>query len=227
MLLMNVLTLTVLIFYILYINYLRPGGCGPPVMTKTNLSDIYHFSCEQEFYQMFLLTMDCQPSQIGQMAFDSLQDKATEIFIQGLSPLCGDFVMGFSPQGGYGLMNYSYENKPLIRKKLRDCLRQLEAKKSLYGNLAFTIALDKPITSSLEISNAVERVRGIAAERLMEGAGRLLEPTVAVITEADLIAEDINKLFIICKTLFSCLKTGFCFYILFFYNLSLILLFIF
>lgn len=148
---------------------------NPPHLTKELLRDTYHFQMRGDTYQVFLLKIDCDIRKMSGSPYELLQGKATEIFEKGLSDVCPEYHMYFQDYTGYGILNYETEQKAEVRKNLRTCLNLLDAQKSLYGPVEFSLALGMAVTDCEKLADSLEEAKEAVLERLLEGPGRLLE----------------------------------------------------
>lgn len=81
----------------------------------------------------------------------------------------------FKDYTGYGLLNYASGKTSNIRKKFRDCLNQMEAKKRIYGMTEFSMAIGGEVRDPQELKQSLKNAKEAIKERLLEGTGRLLE----------------------------------------------------
>ena len=148
---------------------------APPCLSEEMLRDTYHFRTQGGIYQVFLLKIDCDIRKMGGSPYEILQEKAREILENGLSGVCQEYHLYFQDYTGYGILNYESGKKSEVRRRLRDCLNLLEAKKNLYGAVEFSLALGTAVKDCGRLSESLEEARGAVMERLVEGPGRLLE----------------------------------------------------
>jgi len=75
----------------------------------------------------------------------------------------------------YGVMNLNYVKLEILRTQLRNGLNQLTAEKALFGDIAFSLALGIPCYTPSELAASLLKAMNTLAERITEGAGRMLE----------------------------------------------------
>ena len=148
---------------------------NPPVLTEEVLHDTYHFQAQGDTYQAFLLKIDFDIRKMGGAPYEILQEKAREIMENSLSGVCLEYHLHFQDYTGYGILNYEFAKKSEVRRQLRECLNLLEAKKSLYGPVEFSLALGAAVNGCGRLAESLEEAGGALLERLVEGPGRFLE----------------------------------------------------
>lgn len=135
----------------------------------------YRFRASQGLYQIALLKMDYAISSFSATAVGIIQEKAEKIFQSELQPLCDCFLMAFQDGWGCCLLGFGQRRRDMVRKHLRNCLNQVTAQRSMLGNIEFSLALGPVVPSAQELpASCLDAVR-VAANRLTEGTGRLLE----------------------------------------------------
>lgn len=154
-------------------------SANPGELTKELLRESYHVDTTGDMYQVFIVKMDGDISQISRSAMEVMQEKIEDIFKNSLSPLCHDMLLYFQAEAGYGVVNYDLDKKDEVRRGLRECLNHLEVKKNLLGPLDFSIALGTAVESPAGLPSSLEAARNAVMERLIEGTGRLLESVPA------------------------------------------------
>ena len=147
----------------------------PPRLSEEILHGTYHFQIQGDTYQVFLLKLDCDVREMSGASYEILQEKAREIFENGLFDICPEYHLYFQDYTGYGILNYEAEKKGEIRRGLRECLNLLDAKKKLYGSVEFSLALGAAVRDCSQLCDSLEKAGTAVMERLVEGPGRLLE----------------------------------------------------
>ena len=97
------------------------------------------------------------------------------MFQTAVLPACAEGALYLRNSAGYGLLSYPPDQRDRVRRSLREFLKQLEANKSLFGSVEFTIGLGRTIQEVRELADSMDAARLAAAERLIEGRGRMLE----------------------------------------------------
>ncbi len=145
---------------------------------QEELEQSYRFQGFGDTYQVFLLKMDYDVDQFQEPSLEIVRNKAADVFRPLLLPLCGDLVLGGRGAAVYGVLRYEGEARELVRGKLREGLNQLVALNSLFGPVVFSMALGQPVSCAGAMPESLTSALGVAAERLTEGTGRLLEGSV-------------------------------------------------
>lgn len=112
---------------------------------------------------------------MGDPARAIIRQKAEEMFQTSVLPVCTEGALYLRNLAGYGLLSYPPGERDRVRRGLRELLNQLEANKSLFGPVEFTIGLGRTIQDARELADSMDTARLAAEERLIEGRGRMLE----------------------------------------------------
>lgn len=139
---------------------------GQTCMTKEKLENLYGFTAGGDCLQGFTLKMDMDSGQMDMNALNLLREKERETFGDCLQRWCEDCEICFEQYTGYGILNYREQNREHVRFQLRDFLRRMEAKKSLFGEVDFTLALGGETEHALEVLDVEEARR--AAQKLKQ-----------------------------------------------------------
>ncbi|MBD5472917.1 MAG: response regulator [Lachnospiraceae bacterium] len=145
--------------------------------TVSELKQNYHFHVEEGILQAFVLKIDFDPEKTGEPAFSIIMQKAEELFLAGVPPVCTESLLTFRGFAGYGILNYLPERRDEVRHRMREFLRQMEASKNLFGKVEFSIGLGRAAGDVTELADSMEEARLAVEERLIEGCGRMLEGT--------------------------------------------------
>lgn len=148
---------------------------GKREFTEKELAQNYQFHIHGCQLQTFFLKLDLDGDELGSPARAIIQQKAEEMFQAAVLPACTEGAMYLRNYAGYGLLCYPPGERDRVRRSLRELLKQLEANKSLFGPVEFTIGLGRTIREARELEDSMEAARLAAAERLIEGRGRMLE----------------------------------------------------
>lgn len=139
----------------------------------------YRFSACEEAFRVFVLKTDYDTTAFGKASLDIVCDKALSCFETALQGAFGDVVMGCVESSIVGVINYAEKDIALVRAKLRDALNQLVAQRNLLGQVDFSLALGAVCFDAKALSDSYRSARAVAAQRLIEGTGRLLEDSPA------------------------------------------------
>lgn len=135
----------------------------------------HHFRTDGDSFQTFLLKADIDavenPDRFLQLVFQ----KARELLAPLLKKSCVDAVLYEAGDTLLGVVCLSSDEESALRSQLRSVLNQLVAQKSLFGAVEFTIGLGKSCRDPSGLGASLNNARQALQERLIEGAGRLLE----------------------------------------------------
>ncbi|MFI3174040.1 MAG: response regulator transcription factor [Bacillota bacterium] len=104
-----------------------------------------------------------------------IETKIKHILRTTITPHSYDFLLLCNLPWCCAVINYSEEKRDDLRRLLRDCLNQLTAQKSIFGEIEFTISIGQEVKDLEELSDALQLARSGMSERLIEGTGRLLQ----------------------------------------------------
>lgn len=152
---------------------------GRREFTEEELAQNYQFHVQGRCVQAFLLKLDLDGGELGGPARSIIRRKAEELFQTTVLPVCAEGALYLRDSCGYGLLSYPDGDRDRPRHALRELLSKLEANKSLFGQVVFTIGLGRPVRRARELGESVATARLAADERLIEGRGRLLEEAPA------------------------------------------------
>lgn len=148
---------------------------GRREFTGEELARSYQFHTRGCQLQTFYLKLDLDGEELGDPARAIIRQKAEEMFQAAVLPACAEGALCLRDFAGYGLLSYPPGERDRVRRGLRELLKQLEANKSLFGPVEFTVGLGRPIQEIGELAASMDSARLAAAERLIEGRGRMLE----------------------------------------------------
>ena len=148
---------------------------GKRNFTENELKSSYYFETAEGSLQAFVLKVDFDPDRISGTAFSIIRQKAEELFLAAIPPICQESLFGVQGFTGYGILNYLPENRDELRRRLREYLQQLEANKNLFGAVEFSLGLGRPVERAEELADSMEEAGKAVTERLLEGCGRMLE----------------------------------------------------
>jgi two-component system response regulator YesN len=140
------------------------------------LEQKYGFSVGEGLLQVFIVKMDCVYAMLRDRSMDVIKKKIEEVFDSMISPLCEASVFQMELSSGYGIINFNAEKQPLIRRTLREYLKQLEAYR--FGGVDFSLAIGKAVENPQKLPESMHDALVAIAERIVEGTGRVLESRV-------------------------------------------------
>ncbi|HOO28333.1 MAG TPA: response regulator [Lachnospiraceae bacterium] len=145
-------------------------------LTSETLKKEYYINIEAGLLQIFLIKIDeTLSAKVSLSAEELLQEKVRKLLLTSMQEYCTETLLYFHMGTGYGLLQYCGKQKDAVRKKLRDCLNELNARRDLYGTVEFSIALGRTVHCAKDLSLSLQDAAAAAAERLVEGVGRILE----------------------------------------------------
>ena len=139
------------------------------------LWETYRFRPESGLYQPALLKIDVPSGCFSTATMAVIQEKTTTIFQRELRGVCGETLMAFQAGWGCCLLGFAAGEQNAVRKHLRSCLNQLLAQRSMFGAVEFSLALGPAVSRIGDLPASARTARQVAANRLTEGTGRLLE----------------------------------------------------
>lgn len=147
----------------------------PPMLTRELLKESYYIENLDGIFQTFLIKIDCGIHQTRNLALDILQSRICEDFANELGAVCEEQVLYFQDYAGYGILIYQEEKRSEVRKAMREWLNHLDAKKRLFGEVEFSLALGRAVKEPEELSLSMNEAKKAVKERLLEGTGRMFE----------------------------------------------------
>lgn len=144
-------------------------------VTEEGLWETYRFRAGRGLYQVALLKIDDPSGSFSPATMDIIQDKTATIFQNEMRGVCEEWLMSFQAGWGCCLLSFAAEGQNAVRKHLRSCLNQLLAQRSVFGAVEFSLALGPAAAGIGALPACAQTARRVAANRLTEGTGRLLE----------------------------------------------------
>jgi len=144
-------------------------------VSEETLKNTYYIDQNAGVLQMLLIKIDSSEPKMSDSAVEMLQEKVRELLLSTLREDCAGVLFYFQMSTGYGLLQYREEKRAVVRKKIRDCLNQLNVRKDLYGLVEFSLSLGRPVKRAEELILSLKEAQAAIAERLVEGVGRILE----------------------------------------------------
>lgn len=145
------------------------------VLTADILRKEYYLNVQDGIYQAFWVSADEGSEDISQAGSTIVLEKVQNILESSLKSRCTQLLIGQSMNACVGFLNYKEEQQEEIRHIFKDCLNQLEAGRTMYGNITFSAALGCAVTQAEKLGESFEEASVIIKERLVKGSGRLLE----------------------------------------------------
>ena len=146
-------------------------------VTEEELWCAYRFRAGPGLYQIALLKIDTPAGGFSPATMSIIQDKTSAIFQRELRCVCEQPLMAFQAGWGCCLLRFAEGDQDVVRKHLRSCLNQLLAQRSMFGAVEFSLALGPAVSRTADLPGSAQTARRVAANRLTEGTGRMLEGT--------------------------------------------------
>lgn len=147
----------------------------PAALSCEILRESYYIDICGGVLQGFLIKTDCDAKKIKSSALDILQGKISEEFETVLEGVCEERILCFQEYTGYGILIYQEDKRPEVRKRMREWLNRLDAKKRLFGEVEFSLALGRAVQEPELLSASMDEAKRAVQERLLEGTGRMFE----------------------------------------------------
>lgn len=158
-------------------------------LTMQTLQEEYYLKVQPGLFQAFWLKIDGKIEELSESGLSIVMDKMQSLLTSSLKTKCYEFVLYSKPCSCIGIMNYAKGSADDIRRKLRECLNQLEAQKNLYGPVTFSGAVGTAFEEPELLPRSMKEASVIIKERLIKGTGRILDkmPTESSVHERNLL----------------------------------------
>lgn len=144
-------------------------------LTMQMLQEEYYLKVQPGVFQAFCLKIDGKIEELSESGLAVVMDKASSLLTSSLRAKCYELVLYEKPCTWIGIMNYPKDEGDEIRRKMRECLNQLEAQKNLYGPVTFSGAVGRAVIEPEQLMCSVKEAMTILKERLVKGTGRILD----------------------------------------------------
>ncbi len=153
------------------------------------LESEYYLKVRPGIFQAFCVKIDGDMSQFSDSGMAILLDETENLLERSLRPRCFEMLLHRQRTACIGILNYENKQAEEIRRLLRECLNQLEARKNLYGPVTFSMAVGSMADAPQQLGVSVREVSIIIQERLVKGTGRMLDrmPANATLHERNLL----------------------------------------
>lgn len=136
----------------------------------------YYLKVQEGAFQAFWIKVDNGSEELSPSGLNIVMDKVENLIESNFRPKCHELLMCRKGFSYIGVMNYQPDKAEEIKHLLRDCLKQLEAQKDIYGAITFTGAVGGIKEKSEQLAASVYEASVIIKERLVvNGHGRVLE----------------------------------------------------
>jgi len=147
----------------------------PPVPGLAGINEAYHFKLQEGLFRVCILKLDYDPSRYGAASVKIIFRKAEELLRPALSPLCTELELYCHGSRGYLLCGFAPEQRENLRRALRDVLIQSRGRKMMAGDILMSIGAGTLVDDAARLRESLDWAEGALKERLIYGAGTLLE----------------------------------------------------
>lgn len=133
----------------------------------------FHFRFREGAFQILGIRFDRIGRDDNCISF--LADRATDIIRQFLGSLCFDAELYVECSNLYVLLNYSKERQKHIRRGIRQMFDGLKQQESILKGMEITVGVGRMTDCISELRSSLLDARFMLQQRLIAGAGRILE----------------------------------------------------
>ena len=164
-------------------------------LTVGKVNESFHYHFQKGCFQIVILKMDCGCGEGNHSSLRLMEDKIIQAFQHSMEDLCFDYEYYVDDTITYYVLNYSEENKKIIRKHFKWILDDLLIQKSVFGAIEITIGAGRAEEEIGRQKASFLSAQYAIAERLMIGTGRLIEGVTAADAReiSGRILSDLNK----------------------------------
>lgn len=158
-------------------------------LSLQTLQTEYALKVEPGIFQAFCIKVDNGRGELNQSGLNIILDKIESLVDSNLRSKCYELLIYRSGFSCVGIMNYATEKVDEIRHQLRDCLKQLESQKDLYGAITICGAVGGMKEEPEQMTETLYEASVIIKERfVVNGSGRVLEkmPSEGMLSELNL-----------------------------------------
>ncbi|MCL2866704.1 MAG: response regulator [Clostridia bacterium] len=143
--------------------------------TVRELENSYRFNAKEAVLQVFIIKMDYDDAVFSASSLDVVRNRMAGVFKPVAEKLAADYVFAYPDTRMIGILNYAEREEEVLRDRLRSGLNQLVALKDLFGAIVFSMSLGVIARSADTLAYAFQSAQDAIADRLVEGAERLIE----------------------------------------------------
>jgi len=143
--------------------------------TVRDLENSYRFIAKEAILQVFIIKMDYDDAAFHASSLDVVRNRIAGIFKPIAEKLTADYVFAYRDTRMIGILNYAKGGEEVLKDRLRSGLNQLVALKDLFGAIVFSLSLGVIARTADNLANAFQSAQEAIADRLVEGAERLIE----------------------------------------------------
>lgn len=135
----------------------------------------YHYNMTPGLFEVLILKMDIDYDQLHNEGMEALIEKHSSVIRQYLNPVCCEMQVLSHKYSLEILTNYLPENEAEVRKALRCILDEAHVQNSVFPGAIFTFARGGAVKTVSDLYLSKQNARHTIAQRLISGAGSLLE----------------------------------------------------
>lgn len=148
-------------------------GAGEMNLAREQLGTEYYFSAK-DWLLVFLLKIDHRGEKMNRAAAELIREKARSILLPPVLKTGCEAVFEFEGSTGFGIVSGEEGQKDAVRKAFREGINELEAKKHLFGEVEFSLALGGEVKEPQQLKQSLRQAESVLLERWIEGTGKVL-----------------------------------------------------
>ncbi|MDO5345963.1 MAG: response regulator [Lachnospiraceae bacterium] len=139
------------------------------------LKEHYYLEVQPGLFQVFWMKMDGKQDTLKEPSASVLMEKAQEVLERNLKEVCVELVTAIKGYACIGIINYPGDRREEIRRRLKECLNQLELQKNLFSPVTFSISVGSAFDDPGLLPASMKDASVLIQDRIVKGMGRLLE----------------------------------------------------
>jgi two-component system response regulator YesN len=153
------------------------GRVLPAQLSIEELNQNDHYNLREGIFRIFIARIDYPYEDELQNAVELVMNKLSARLSALLEPECFDAQTLIVGCRQYGIVNYGEAAWDALRRHFKTALDELIVQAGVFGRLELTIGLGDPVTRISEIHASLSSAEAVVAQRLIDGAGLLIEGT--------------------------------------------------
>lgn len=154
---------------------LAPQGNRPVSLEQVNQE--CHLQLRADLFQAFLVKADVHFESMTANVGKLLTDKSLSVIRSATQDRCHGMMLYPTAQGIYGIVNFSDCQKRGLRKAFVTVIDELQSQSELFDRVKVTVGLGRQAEDLLEMSLSLREAESAVANRLIEGAGKIIDRT--------------------------------------------------
>jgi len=166
----------------------------PAPFDMNSVNTVYHYSFSKGYFQVIHIKTDLGYRSNAETV-KYLADKTRQLISSILKPLCFDAEVVFHSSDAFCLLNFSEQNKELMRKQYKILLGEMTVQSNLFEQLEITIGIGEAVSTLEQVPVSFAAAAAAVEQRLFAGTGKLIDGVVASDEKASqsLITPEITK----------------------------------